>query len=622
VFHIAEDEDSEAAREELELVFLCQERLPASRIVQDAFFEAVLACIDDAGDLQEFAVAEAYLQRLLSLLDKDPSNRLMARACANGIVLLIIQYLDSETGEEREDKKKRFSLFSARKETSPSEHSREQYGVLESLAGQYPDDPIMTFMLAWAQRCYVHDAAAGHQQSVCATRLQGLANFAAQHADNALVAAEYAHACYDCFLEYKEYDEDGEQRMLFELERLAKDYATAYRDWAKKEPDYELPAYESDKLDGYFISALSSLAEGAAQKGDLGALWSSYHRLWSMAIYPDMMDMHQIVGGQLLSNISFVYGNLGDFDKSEETVGRLRALTQQPVSEKARQSLTNDLSDALYNLVTDYAEKDWGRYSARMNALAFELEGLAGQTIDPASGSRWDRLRSNQRTRYASALFNIYSLGPNRYSTDPLWEKLYAYVCQYRDDMSTLMIETIATEESSFIEAAGKVDGMERALYHRERVMAVTTGKHPPEVHAAAAAADFNLLVTASNKNDIRLAQEMMDSLAHRAAEHPHNSGVVLRLAKGAVNLILDYEDANNFEKAEAVYRLLFQATLPHRDDPEIVNRLVSAAFNLGVDYKKAGNLLRIAQLYADVCTTKPTGDAAAHLEKLRTWAA
>jgi tetratricopeptide (TPR) repeat protein len=555
---------------------------------------------------------------LSAFSQSDPKDRAAARLCANAMVLLLAQYLDCEEAQE----KPRFIFFGKKTKTA-REKALDKYAALEKLAASHGGDPVMPGMLAWAKRAFIREDTFHHRAHEFESGLKDLKEFADRHPNNAFIIGEYAHACYCVFQEhFGHFIYDRAYQMILELERLVGVYGDLYREAGEADTEYEFPGYAPDNLDDHFTSALSEQAAHNAETLEIHGLLEDYKRLCGVTYPLESARHYLILEGQILSNLSYVYAESGDYGKSEEMIDRLRELAARGQADGAdewlEQSLIRSLSDSIYNLVTAYAEKEPIRRAARIADLLAELKVLA-----EAGDEGRDAVHLH--TRYASTLHNICVNAPAEETASPLlgkaelWERLYAYITAHT--VTGLVAEYVASGEVGFILEAGKTKGVEAAKHHRARVKTLASQpgyERVPELVVSSAVADFNLLVVASNGGDMTLAREMFNSLVEMAAVNPQNQGVVLRLVKGALNMITDYGDTGDLAQADAVYQAMLPTALPHADDPEIANRLVNAAFNLSVDLRNAGQLERVKQIYDSIANTKPNGEAAARLEKLK----
>ncbi|MDR1936694.1 MAG: hypothetical protein LBS49_14165 [Candidatus Accumulibacter sp.] len=602
VRHAAEDEDLETAGREISLLFQCRQALPDSKAVRDALYEAALMYIDEAGD-QDLKRAEACLSQLLALLEQDSANRTLARVCANASILTLVNYLDRDEAAEKK------SLFSFRRKKTPREHALDRYATLEALAAPCLDrDPVMPAMLAWARRAFIVDDVFAGRADLCAAGLRELAGFAGKYPDNVWVAAEYVHACCRCFQNrFRDLPRAEAEELLSEIERVVRAYNVKYDAIAESDPDYVFPGYDPGKIDDYFISALTDFAVHETENNHADGIWAIFNRLSGMTCSPGAVKMYRVAQGQLFSNLVFVYGNGGDHARAGEAIGKLRELAHaeqgRDISGKA---LTESLSDALYNLITDFAEADAVRHKERLDDLIAELKELADGADE-----------AHSHIRYAAALYNVCANGPE---DKALRERLYTYVLEH--DTGGSVAEKVAEGESILVAKAGKTGGIENAKHHWRRVKALAACGYysrVSEIQAQSAVADFNLLTVASDAGDMALAGEMFASMVETAAACPENAAVALRLAKGALNLVTDHGEAGDIAKAEAVFHTMLPHALPFSDDPEIAKRVVNAAFNLSIDLVNAGQHQRVAPIYDAIQHIKPDGEALSRLDKIRT---
>jgi hypothetical protein len=76
-------------------------------------------------------------------------------------------------------------------------------------------------------RLFVRDALHQEDFPQAWKQLRELAEFLRQNPDSALVACEYANACYSLFWERFKTDDDARAEMLDELERLLRTYGAS-----------------------------------------------------------------------------------------------------------------------------------------------------------------------------------------------------------------------------------------------------------------------------------------------------------------------------------------------------------------------------------------------------------
>jgi hypothetical protein len=609
VMHCAEDEDLENASGEIALLFACADILPDSTLVREMLYSSALYYIDLAGNQEDFsAVENRCLTKLRILLESERENKNLARVCANGLALTIGNYLDCDDPPMRE--------------------ARTLYRELDKLANRHAADPVMPAMAAWARRLFVWEAL--HQEDILQAReqLREFAGFLRHHQDNSLVACEYAGACYSLFLDRFKTDDTVLAEMLDELERLLRTYTEEYAAYGDTEPDYEFPGYKPTRLYSFFLDALSDAAICEAEKDNLEGTLALEARLNTLPCPGYVAQSHKFIRRQLHSNLSLLYGNAKEYAKAEERIDRLRDMTRtRPEDEDAdTDGNVPALSDALYNLLTNYVNDDPLRYRERVQSILGELESLAARTDS-----------AHEHTRYVWALYNLtWRLEACGVPHIPVWDRLYAYMMAHR--IREEDAELVADMEA---ELAGKQKNANGARHHYERVKEIA--RHPiygrirtmPERLAIAA---FNFLVAVSNAGDLRQAETVFTDLTALAAEHADRDeieqAIVLRLVKAGLNLVTDYGNAGDIAAADRIYLETARFASHFAQEAEIANRWVSAAFNLCIDLrnakpkaslffrpKRAGNAMRIQEIYEGVKHARPEGDAALRLEKLKNMA-
>jgi hypothetical protein len=607
VMHCAEDDDLESASEEIALLFACADPLPDSALVREMLYSSALYYIDEAGVQEDFsAVENRCLTKLRIMLETDRENKSLARVCANGLVLTIGNYLNCDEPSTRE--------------------ARMLERELGKLAGRYAADPVMPAMQAWARRLFVRESL--HQQDFPQAReqLREFAEFLERNPDNALVACEYANVCYSLFLERFKTDDAVRAEMLDELERLLRTYTEAYAAYGDTEPDYEFPGYEPTRLHSFFLNALSDAAVCEAEKDNLEGTLALEARLNALPCPSCAEKSHKFIRRQLHSNIAALYGGAKEYAKAEERVDKLRDMARpRPKDEygDADESVPA-LSDALYNLLTDYVNDDPLRHRERTQSILGELESLAART----DGAR-------EHTRYVWALYNLtWQLEACGVPHMPVWDRLYAYMMAHNIEEKDA--ELVASKEA---EMTGERKDAADARLHYERAKAIA--RHPAYARVRTmpiclSSAAFNFLVAASDAGDLRQAEKtVFADLTALAEEHAGREeieqAIVLRLTKGGLNLVTDCGNAGDIASAERIYSETARFASRFAQDAEIANRWVSAAFNLCVDLNNAkpkaaffsrpkhtGNAARIREIYEGVKDARPDGDAAARLEKLR----
>jgi hypothetical protein len=503
--------------------------------------------------------------------------------------------------DEPDEKRRLFTfVFPFGKKKTSHENALSKYKALEILAEPHlSSDPVMPAMLAWAKRMFIYDDLSKDRMSECEAGLKELADFLDKYDDNPLVANEYACAYTDYFISrVGELPRELSDEIIDELERITLDYNEMYDAIAENGRSDLFPNYAPGHLDSHFLKALTELAaEKYAKTNDINGLLNILNRLGRMTYSACVSGLYHRALGQIYSNLVYLYGNSGDFQNAKKSVDSIRSLAAKEKQEEdehwdAYKSLILSLSDALYNLITDYAESHEPDRNDRMDALLAELKELSNDTDD-----------AHLRIRYASSLFNICVNSPEDVASmqrkKAYWECLYLYVIS--NDVGETVAASVAEGEAILVAKAGESGDMEAPKNHRSRARAIAEcGYYNQynEIHTQAAAADFNLLTIAGAGGDMGLAKNMFHSLVENAAAHPENRGVILRLAKGALNLITDNGDAGELATEDAIFQTMLPYVLPYADDSEIALRLVNAAFNLSIDIVNSGDCNRVTMIY------------------------
>jgi hypothetical protein len=475
--------------------------------------------------------------------------------------------------------------------------ARKHYVVLEKLVEQYKDMPVMPGMLAWGKRLFVRGYLFCKNVTAAEAALEELRAYLGKHADNALVARHYTGACshvfHYCLKQSELYHRAVE--LLAEMELLVKKYCASYRELGK-----------TDDFCDYFFGAISSMASKSAEDKTEKPLLDCLDRMFSIKkISPESFNERKPLLAQIYQNLAYIYG-IANARKTESYIKLLRELRKESPEIP---ELAGTLTDALYNYATEYTEDNTVKHAARIHSLIDELERIALEIDD-----------TQTRTRYASALYNLYINSPDNNPDLKAEEKLYLYSLENIIDPA--VAEEVAAAEVKLIARAGEQGKWELMQQHHKRVKALCGAEKyldNEEMAAQSAAADFNVLTMAADMKNIVLEQSMMDNLAALAGENPDNRGVVLRLVKAAKNIMYDYGETRDVARAEAVLNTILPLAAPFYREPEIANRVVDAAFNLCVDMKNSGNMKRTGFIYKQVKDLEVDGDSAARMEKLKT---
>ncbi|AIZ56259.1 hypothetical protein Mpt1_c03640 [Candidatus Methanoplasma termitum] len=597
--------DTVAARSLLDMLFMCFRVLPGSDVVQGKFSTAVFVYILEAGELGEIDTALEYISRFQRALAAGPYNQSLSRTCMNVMVRTIENILQSD-------------------DSSISE-ARALYKKLEAATEPHMEDPVMPGLIAKAKRLFMVDVQKYPAQ------LKELRSLLSIYSDNALVACEYARACEVCFTEYlgdPAYKKVRDE-LLSELERIRDTYREPYRAFMESEEDYSFIGCHLNLPDLCFTNSIAEAAAYHTKKGSLEDLQDLQRRL--QAAQPPLYAeyLYRSVERQVLSNLAFLYGNKKDWTKAEDSVDRLKKLVWSPSEPEEAgdpenasaawlgnqrknidQMGPNSLSDALFNLITDYVNDDPAAHREKVQAALVELEDLALAT---------DRVY--QHKSYAAALNNI-SLQTEKSGVPhmPVWDRLYSYAMEH--DVGNEMAELIAEEERTL---ANQPKDLKTGKFYHDRLSDLAGNpsyRRNGNVQVHLAVGKYNLSHIASSAGDMKLAEEMFAGLITMAEESAYNKGtqreIVLRLAKGGYNLSLDYGNNGELALSLAVYSKMVPILLPFQDDTEIANCLVNTAFNLYVDLKKAGQEQKIRELYDEVKGANVNGDAAVRLSKLK----
>ena len=576
-------EEFEEADNMLSLLYLCQERLPDSDVVKTALLEAALAVIGAAGDKERFDTAEKRIAPLLDLQMRRSGDELLLRVSANALIAMVNSYLLCDPAKEKE--------------------ARRHYAALERLAEQHEDNPAMAGMLAWGKRAFIIEYAAGGNIPASMAALEELRGYLGKNIDNTLVAKQYAGACsnifYQCLRQPDLYRQAVE--LLDEIERQAKRYNASHRALGDTENGCDFPGYNPGDFYNYVFGAIGEMASFSAEKMAEKPLLDCLDRMLSVKeVCPESFNERKTLLAQIYQNLAYIYG-IGNTGKTETYIKELRKLWEEAPETS---ELAGTLADALYNYVTEYAENGTVKHNAKIRSLINELEQIA-EAIDDI----WTR------TRYASALFNLYVNSPDDDPDYQAEEKLYRYSLE--NTVGPEVARQLAVEEVRLIATAGG----QRGRQHYERVKTLCGAEQYRlygDMAEQSAAADYNMLTVAADMKNIGLAKSMMDSLIGLAKANPDNRGVVLRVVKAAKNIMYDYGEMRDIERAETVLDAVLPIAAPFAEEPEIANRVVDAAYNLCVDMKNSGNMKRTPAVYGKVKGLKTDGESAGRMEKLK----
>lgn len=244
-----------------------------------------------------------------------------------------------------------------------------------------------------------------------------------------------------------------------------------------------------------------------------------------------------------------------------------------------------------------------------INYLIGELEQIAEEIDDLQT-----------RNSYAMAMFNLYVNTPEGKFDLQMEEKLYGYAFAHIVELET--VEAMAGVAVEMMIEFGKRGAWEpiARCYGRAKALAIPDAYAGSErVIELAAAAEYEMMLLASNAGNVPMARNMFDNLAQLAAEHPENYGVIVRLAMAGKNMILDYGEMGDAVNTEEVYRTFLPLAMPFSEDTDIADQIVGAAHSFCVDLINAGNMTRVRQIYEEVKDLKPAEDAAKRLEWLKT---
>jgi hypothetical protein len=597
-----DDDESDSAQMHADAIFRCAAAFPDSDFIRKIQFQAALYLIDSAGRLEEFDFVQKWLNKLRDLLAAGRNRTLLTRVYANGLVLTISNLLDCAAP----DMVKAQSI----------------YNDVKKLSGDNPYDPVILAMLAWGQRLFIREAVYIKDYAQAEQLLQNLSKTLAQNPGNALLANEYAKACYGAFLSQITLDDNFDAKMAAEVERICLAYAESYQALSQENSDYEFPGYESRQLYHVFVNTLSETAAFFTKNNDLLSLTDLEKRF---SAFPKPAWVEVTVESQLLSNLAGVCGNQRNFPKVIEYLNNLRLLAQKTFDDKDRQTVNHSLTDALYNLATDYINENPVFHETKISALLQDMEAIAAQTDD-----------SHDHCRYAMALYNqTFKLEDAQVPHKPVWDKLFAYALKH--DVTNEQADLIASMEAAM---AGSEDNPSEAALHCQRTKQIAqhiTYQAVQSMPIRRAAALFNLLSVLSRAGQITAAEETYAELSQLAEQYFPKKNIfreiILRLVKGGLNLASDYGEAGNIPAAEKIYASMIRLGQPLNKDPEIANRLVNTAYNLCLDLKKTSLPVRkfiffkvqdplvtakIKNIYEGLKDAGPEGVAAERLKLLK----
>ena len=569
------------------MLYVCQERFPDSDEVKTALLEAALAVIGAAGEKERFDAAEKHLAPLLDLQMQRGGDELLLRVSANALILMITNYLDCDPAKEGE--------------------ARRHYAALERLVRHHEDNPAMVAMLAWGKRAFIWEYISRANIPASESALEELRSYLGRHADNTLVAKQYLGACQNMFFHRVRQPDlyDKAMELLDEMERLAKKYDAPHRALGETGNGCDFPGYDPGDFYNFVFGAISEAASESAKNMAEEQLSDCLDRMLSVKeVCPESFNGRKTLLAQIYQNLTYVYG-IGNAKKTEACIGRLRELWKE---EPEISEFAGTLADALYNYVTECIEDGIMKHNVKICNLIGELEQIA-EAIDDIQ----------TRTRYASALFNLYINSPDDNPDYQTEDKLYRYSLE--NIIYPAVVEQLAIAEVRLIAAAGGQGKWAPVQQHYERAKALCGAeqyKIHTEMKEQSAAADYNMLTIATEMKNMEVAQSMMDSLVGLAEADPYNRGVVLRTVKAAKNIMYDYGEMRDVKRAEAVLNAVLPLAAPFAEEPEIANRIVDAAYNLCVDLKNTGNMKQTPAIYERVKDLRTDGESAGRLEKLR----
>lgn len=585
--HCVEDEDLDNATQELDLLFACFTMLPSSETIREMLCSSSLIYIDQAGNIDNFAPALDCIARLQKLQATRPTASIFTRTCANAMVLTIINYLDSEESFINE--------------------AQALYCELEALVRANADDNlVLPAMLAWAKRNFLWNSAREYDKEEMQRGLADLTALLEADPDNALLAGEYACACYLCFREYLSHSDldKAYNEMLPELERMVRVYGKLYRTCHELLPDYSFPAYSPDFLDDYLTSALSDIAARDTEENNLQGVLECQARLAKIP-YPPQATLYLELRRQILSNLALLYGRIREYAKATQSIKELRELITDDEG-------ISSLADALYNLITDCASDNPRAYNKQIQFFLGELAELAHRTDG-----------KHEHTRYVMALYNLSCQLENADIPHmSIWDRVYSYTMEH-DAVSNFMVEKVAEDETSLIASAHDLD---EARKHWERVKALY--EHPvyswnENMAQWLAVADYNLLVMADRADHLSLADDLLQDLMRIADKHSGQKNIhreiLLRVAKGAFNLVTEYGNRGAIPHAEEIYAVTAPLLLQYTEDEEMAALLLKAAVNLCIDLKNSGQHRKISDIYGQIKGIKTVAaETAGYLKKIR----
>ncbi|WP_320005852.1 hypothetical protein [Maridesulfovibrio sp.] len=300
---------------------------------------------------------------------------------------------------------------------------------------------------------------------------------------------------------------------------------------------------------------------------------------------------------KLAVNLSFSYGEEGNFDKVEDLYSKLKGILHLSFSTPL---LDIEYAKATVNLINFYGAAE---NFVRAEDLYADLEPFMALSQN----------MPEMVLEYAKALFNlIHNYGRARKFERA--QELYFI-------LKRLSLSAEATPEivSRYTKAAvnliiyyGKANYFDRAedLYADLKMLS-SSAESTSLMGLGYAMASFNLIILYEKNNDIDRMENIYADLKVLAYSSVSTPEIAWQYAKAAFNLINDYGEERKFDRAEEFYADMRDLSSSSASTPEIVLHHAMAAFNLMVYYSRLENgQARLQELYADLkalSSTHPT---------------
>jgi hypothetical protein len=355
----------------------------------------------------------------------------------------------------------------------------------------------------------------------------------------------------------------------------------------------------SGVLDRYFLDAVWAIAQVYVEDGlaeELGKYWA---RLNTQVIHPDVHKDYFTTGTQLLSQIIAL-------DAATRPESAIALFSSLRLALQELESSIADHAEWICSLTEDLIEESVKKHAKMIAFLMRELETAAEETDD-----------FHAHTMHARAMFCLLDSTLEDSPNLALEDKLFRYVTN-----NLVELDVAAAVAAAEVELMIKfVPDWEKVKHCRDRVKELAgIGEYAlnDKMIEMSAAADYELLVMASDVGHIQVAQSMFQNLLKLAEAHPGNFGVITRLSNAGLSMIIDYEERKDLSSADAAYRAFSPYAMPFAEDSEAANILISAAQALCYDLIYAGYESRAKSIYEEIRDIKADGDSAMRLEWLK----